>query len=154
VEALRALYEEAKAGGLALSNVPAQHRVRQQQRRRFERKATALARPFAKDSDAPQRVLAQRLIKHRHELFVFLSDPAVPATNNLAERSLRPAVVARKISGGTRSAKGSNTKTALMSHFGTWQVQNKPLLASCRQLLLSNSPACPLHNFILTKSEL
>jgi hypothetical protein len=29
----------------------------------------------------------------------------------------------------------------LMSLFGTWQVQGKTLLESCRQLLLSNSPA-------------
>jgi transposase len=65
----------------------------------------------------------------------------VPATNNLAERSLRPAVVARKISGGTRSPKGSDTKMGLMSLFGTWQVQDKPLLESCRQLLLAPRPA-------------
>jgi len=44
-------------------------------------------------------------------------------------------VVARKISGGTRSPKGSKTKIGLMSLFGTWQVQDKPLLACCRQLL-------------------
>lgn len=141
VEALRALYAAAKGCALALGELPAEHRVRQQQRRRFERLAVALARPYARDPNAPQRVLAQRIMKHRHELFVFLSDPAVPATNNLAERSLRPAVVARKISGGTRSAKGSDTKMGLMSLFGTWGVQDKPLLASCRQLLLSNSPA-------------
>jgi transposase len=86
-------------------------------------------------------VLAQRLLKHLSELFVFVSDPAVPATNNLAERSLRPAVVARKISGGTRSPKGSDTKMGPVSLFGTWQVQEKPLLASCQELLLSTSPA-------------
>jgi len=141
VEVLQALYAEAKACGLALGELPADCRVRRKVRRRFEQLAVALARPYAKDPNAPQRVLAQRIIKHRHELFVFISDPAVPATNNLAERSLRPAVVARKISGGTRSPKGSDTKMGLMSLFGTWQVQDKPLLESCRQLLLSNSPA-------------
>ena len=106
----------------------------------MRRLATGLARLYAKAPDAPQRLLAQRIIKHRHELFVFLSDPAVPATNNLAERSLRPAVVARKLSWGTRSAKGSDTKMGLMSLFGTWQGQGKTLLESCRQLLLSHSP--------------
>jgi hypothetical protein len=141
VEALGALYEDAKACGLALGALPAQHRGRHKERRRFERLATKLAQPWAQDPDAPQRVLAHRIMKHRHELFVFLSDPAVPATNNRAERSLRPAVVARKISGGTRSVKGSNTKIGLMSLLGTWQVQDKPLLASCQQLLLSHSPA-------------
>ena len=141
VEALKRLYEEAKAFASAAAQLPADCRVRRKARRRFERLATELARPYAKDPDAPQRVLAQRIIKHLHELFVFVSDPAVPATNNLAERSLRPAVVARKISGGTRSPKGSDTKMGLMSLFGTWQLQHKPLLVSCRQLLLSNSPA-------------
>jgi len=137
VEALRQLYAEAKACSLALSELPAGDRVRHKQRQCFEQLASALARPFAKAPDAPQRLLAQRIIKHRHELFVFLSDPAVPATNNLAERSLRPAVVARKISGGTRSAKGSDTKMGLMSLFGSWLVQGNPLLESCRNLLLT-----------------
>jgi hypothetical protein len=136
VEALGALYEEAKAVASACAELPADCRARRKQRRRFERAAAELARRYAKDPDAPQRVLCQRICKHRHELFVFISDPAVPATNNLAERSLRPAVVARKISGGTRSPKGSDTKMGLMSLFGTWTVQGKPLLSSCRQLLL------------------
>jgi hypothetical protein len=140
VEALGALYQEAKACCVALGELPADSRLRRKQRRRFERLAGALAQRYAKHPNAPQRVLAQRILKHRHELFVFISDPAVPATNNLAERSLRPAVVARKISGGTRSAKGSETKMGLMSLFGTWQLQDKPLLDSCRQLLLSPSP--------------
>jgi len=140
VEALVALYQEAKACCVALGELPADSRMRCKQRRRFEKLAAALARPYAQDANAPQRVLAQRILRHRHELFVFISDPAVPATNNLAERSLRPAVVARKISGGTRSAKGSKTKMALMSLFGTWSVQHKPLLSTCRELLSTPSP--------------
>jgi hypothetical protein len=140
VEALRHLYEEAKAYSSACRELPADARARHKQRRRLERAAVVLARPYAKDPEAPQRMLAQRIMKHLHELFVFISDPAVPATNNLAERSLRPAVVARKISGGTRSPKGSDTKMGLMSLFGTWQVQDKPLLATCQQLLLSPTP--------------
>jgi transposase len=81
-------------------------------------------------------VLAQRIMKHLGELFVFVEHPEVPADNNQAERSLRPAVTARKVSGGTRSDKGSATKTALLSHFGTWTLQNRALLSACRNLLL------------------
>ncbi len=131
VEAVAALYHAAKA----VSPLPP--RLRRAARRRLERQAAALARPYAKQPAAPQRVLAQRILKHLHELFVFVADPAVPADNNLAERSLRPAVIARKISGGTRSEKGSKTKMALLSLFGTWQLQGKPLLASCQNLLLT-----------------
>jgi hypothetical protein len=135
-EALQALYEEAKAFTLIALELPADCRERRKARRRFERLATELARPYAKDPNAPQRVLAQRISKHLHELFVFISDPAVPATNNLAERSLRPAVIARKISGGTRSPKGSATRMGLMSLLGTWAAQGKGQLQGCRELLL------------------
>jgi len=130
-EALKALYLEAKAFH---HDHP---RKRTQARRYFEAKAAKLAQPYANDPTAPQRTLAQRILKHLHELFVFVSDPDVPGDNNLAERSLRPAVIARKISGGTRSSKGSETKMKLMSLFGTWQAQGKPLHATCQGLLLS-----------------
>jgi hypothetical protein len=134
VEALRALYQEAK--GCCHPSA----RVRQKQRRRLERLAAQLARPFVDDPDAPQRTLAQRIMKHRHELFVFVSNPEVAGDNNLAERSLRPAVIARKISGGTRSPKGSDTRMGLMSLVGTWTAQGKPLLESFTQTLLSPTP--------------
>jgi transposase len=80
-------------------------------------------------------------MKHLGELFVFVEYPEVPADNNLAERSLRPAVTARKVSGGTRSDKGSETKMGLLSLMGTWTVQNRALLSACRELLLGRSPA-------------
>jgi len=120
-------------------------------RRRLDQLAAKLAAPYANDPEAPQRVLAQRILKQLHELFVFVSDPRVPGDNNLADatlrssdatslrstrRSLRPAVIARKISGGTRSPKGSATRMGLRSLLGTWSAQGKPLLASCRHLLL------------------
>ena len=61
---------------------------------------------------------------------------AVSATNNLAERSLRPSLIARKISGGTRSPKGSATRMELMSLLGTWAAPGKGQLQGCRELLL------------------
>jgi transposase len=88
----------------------------------------------------PQRGLGRRIVQHLAELFVFVVDPAVPATNNAAERSLRPLVVSRKISGGTRSATGSATKMALASLFGTWRAQGLNPLHQCRQLLAAPQP--------------
>jgi hypothetical protein len=69
---------------------------------------------------------------------VFVEYPEVPSTNNLAECSLPPAVIARKISGGTRSQKGSHTKMRLL---GTRAVQGRALLPACRNLLLTGLPA-------------
>ena len=57
------------------------------------------------------------------ELFI-VAEPRASADNNAAERSLRPTVVSRKISGGTRSPEGSNTKSVLASLFGTWRLRN------------------------------
>jgi len=47
----------------------------------------------------------------------------VYADNNLAQRNVRPLVIARKISGGTRSQEGSDTRMGLFSLFGTWEAQ-------------------------------
>jgi transposase len=93
--------------------------------------------PPRADPVPPQRPLCQRIERHLAELFVFVADPAVPPTNNAAERSLRHLVVGRKISGGTRSPEGSATKMALASVFGTWRAQGLNPFAECRLLLAS-----------------
>lgn len=77
---------------------------------------------------------------HRDELFVFVGEPMVPADNNLAERSLRPLVVSRKISGGTRSQQGTSTRMTLSSLFQTWIAQGRNPLVECRQFLQSPFP--------------
>ena len=71
------------------------------------------------------RVLCQRVERFLPELFTFVAEPRASADNNAAERSLRPPVVSRKISGGTRSGQGSETKSILASLFGTWRLQER-----------------------------
>jgi hypothetical protein len=73
--------------------------------------------------DKPQEEAVRlRLGKQKDHLFEFLEKPGVEATNNLAERQLRPAVIARKISCGQRTWKGAEA----------WQVLSS-LSASARQ---------------------
>ena len=130
-KAIQALYEEARA-------FPAATPLRRQQKRRaLEVRLDGLVRRLAQQAQPPHRVLAQRMRSHLREWSVFVEHPEAPSTNNLAERSLRPAVIARKISGGTRSAKGSQTMMRVMSLPGTWAAQHKALLATCRDLLLT-----------------
>jgi transposase len=59
--------------------------------------------------------LQARLINHLTEWLVFLDDPRVPPTNNLAERALRPLVVLRKLTFGHRSRDGGERMACLMS---------------------------------------
>ena len=57
----------------------------------------------------------QRLWKQRDHLFTFLKHRPVEATNNRAERQLRPAVIARKISCGNKTDHGAATWQILTS---------------------------------------
>ena len=59
--------------------------------------------------------LQQRLVRHHDEWLVFLDDPRVPPTNNLAERALRPLVVLRKTTFGHRTRAGAERMAALMT---------------------------------------
>jgi transposase len=113
--------------------------VRRRARRQCEDELLAVCQPYlAADATAvPQAVLCRRVAKYLPELFTFVSDPAVPTTNNAAERSVRPVVIQRKISGGTRSPAGSSTFTTLATLFGTWRARGLDPLAACQRLLLA-----------------
>ena len=97
-------------------------RVKQQQ---YQQQLLSICKPYL-DGDAPMRVLCQQVERFLPELFAFAADPRVSADNYAAERSLRPTVVSRKISGGTRSEQGSETKSVLASLFGEAATPTKP----------------------------
>jgi hypothetical protein len=59
--------------------------------------------------------LQQRIVKHHDEWLVFLDDPRVPSTNNLAERALRPLVVLRKATFGHRTRAGAERMAAFLT---------------------------------------
>lgn len=101
--------------------------------------------PTPTDKGHPAHALCKRLLRHSDELFEFVLQPGLAADNNLAERSVRPLVIARKISGGTRSERGSATRMRLQTLFATWEAQGKAALAECRALLarLPPSPLLP-----------
>ena len=114
-------------------------RERSRLRRGFQAELLRLAKPYLRVKSAPQRVLAQRLERFASELFVFVQYPEVPSENNAAERAIRPAVVARKISGGTRSARGSKTGSVLRSLFETWNLNGQNTIDACRSMLVAHN---------------
>jgi hypothetical protein len=130
--AVHGLYRRATADAADPTRDPG---ARRRQRQAYEAELGALCAPYLGVADALQRVLAERMTTRLAELFVFVEDPAVPATNNAAERSLRHLVTTRKISGGTRSPAGTATKMTLATLFGTWRLQGLNPLAQCRALL-------------------
>jgi transposase len=135
VEAVKGVYWEARAfGSLRLAE-------RVKARERFQEQLEALGAPYAR-TRAPQNVLAERIMRFLPELFTFVEYPEVPSENNAAERAIRPAVIDRKVSGGTRSAKGSQTKAILRSLFETWRVRGENSLGAC-QAMLQAAQAAP-----------
>ncbi len=101
-------------------------------------------RPRRRDPAAPvQQTLCLRIQKYLAELFTFVAEPGVQSTNNAAERDIRPVVVQRKISGGTRSPAGTRTFCTLQTLFGTWRARNLDPLVACRALLLAHATAAP-----------
>ena len=98
---------------------------------------------WPKDKGHPAHALCKRLLRHSSELFEFVLQPGLAPDNNLAERSVRPLVIARKISGGTRSEHGSDTRMDLQTLFATWTAQGKLALDQCRSML-AHCVAIPL----------
>jgi transposase len=86
----------------------------------------------------------RRLAKHlRHQepwLFTFLHCPGIEATNNAAERALRPAVVARKTWGGNRTDNGAHTQQILCSVVVSCRQQGKDSFERIVKLLYSPIP--------------
>ena len=89
-------------------------------RQTLEHKAVQLLEPPR--SEPNEESVRNRLNKQRDHLFTFLDHDGVDATNNLAERQLRPAVIARKISCSNKTPKGART----------WQILTS-LAATCAQ---------------------
>jgi transposase len=107
--------------------------------RRIERRLLELQRePEGGWTDKQAKRLAKRLKGHEGELTVFLRQAEVAGDNNAAERALRPAVVMRKISGGSRSEKGAHATAVLLSVLKTALQQNCPLFETIKTLLKSH----------------
>jgi transposase len=133
VQRLYALAQQ-EAGPPAGLGAGEQAAWRRQRQRRYEDALWGVCRRYG-GQRVPQRVLCKRVEKYLPELFTFLADPVVPADNNAAERSIRPVAVRRKISGGTRSAAGTLTRSVLWTLTETFHAQGKRLLDAWADLL-------------------
>ena len=78
--------------------------------------------------------LQKRIQKYRRQWLTFIDHPEVEPTNNLAERSLRPLVILRKLTFGNRSPEGAHRAGVLFSVLETAKRQGHGLLKFCQQL--------------------
>ncbi len=151
----RKLLEEHELGPPTADEEAKQPHLAQQRAREYRRLVERTAELGAEYSDSkkygkngqkekenkhPCHALCKRLRRHQEELFQFVLVAGLAADNNLAERSIRALVVARKVSGGTQSPKGSATLMTLASLFGTWRAQGLNPFDQCLSLLSQPSP--------------
>jgi transposase len=91
-------------------------------RGRLENQRTDLVFPLK--TNATNERLAQHLWAHRDELFTFLRQPGLDATNGRAELAIRFGVILRKVWGGSRTWAGARAPSVLMSVWRTcWQQE-------------------------------
>jgi len=107
-------------------------------RHNLDERADALILPPRSDPDEER--VANRLRKRRRWLFTFLDHPGVEATNNRAERALRPAVIARKLSCGNKTERGKRTWEILASLAATCTQRGQNLVELLRPGLLLPNP--------------
>jgi len=114
-------------------------------KRNWEIEAPLLEKQFDKDLDTlcaspvsytKAETFRKRLIgKERKHWFTFMRYPNIDPTNNLAERALRPLVIRRKTSFGTRSEAGSKNIAVLNSLTQTVKLQGGHALEFFKILL-------------------
>jgi transposase len=84
---------------------------------------------------SPQRRLVNRLSRRRDEVLRFMTDLAVPFTNNGAERDLRMVKVQQKVSGCFPTEDGARDFCRVRSYLSTAREQGRPLLLALERAL-------------------
>jgi hypothetical protein len=105
----------------------------------LQRRAAELLSP-ARTEPAEESV-RNRLQKQQDHLFEFLKHDGVDPTNNLAERQLRPAVIARKISCGNKTQKGARAFVILASLAATARQRGKSFVTDLTAALSKGQPS-------------
>jgi transposase len=90
---------------------------------------------FPPKTNAANERLAQHLWAHREDLFTFLRQPGLDATNWRAELAIRFGVILRKVWGGSRTWAGARAQSVLMSVWRTCWQQGRSALDFLSQLL-------------------
>ena len=99
---------------------------------------------FPPKVNAANERLAQHLWAHRDDLFTFLRQPGLDATNCRAVLAIRFGVILRMVWGGSRTWVGARAQAALMSVWRTCWQQRRSALDFLSQLLRSTHVAWAL----------
>jgi len=82
--------------------------------------------------------LCKSLLRDWEGLWTFADDRRVPPTNNHAERMIRPGVIVRKLSGGTRTDKGARFFERTLSVCQTLRQQGRNIHQTLYDFLIAH----------------
>ena len=125
-----------------------------QRARTFETQLDQLIAPQRRLTDKDNARFAKRLRKHRPHLLRFLYVNGLDATNNQAERMIRPAVITRKTNGCNRTKPGAETHAILSSVLVTCRQHSIPIVDYLVQLQRTGAAPPPLASSPLSKQPL
>jgi hypothetical protein len=135
-------------------------RSRRLGRRKFKRQARRIEKAIRRIVDAPAHHTAVQSVQdifrqHPDRLYHWTEHPRIPAENNLAERELRPLVVARKISFGSQSDAGAKTREILMTVLHTLQKRTPDVGAALAYALdrLAQNPDLDVYALLFNSSH-
>lgn len=108
--------------------------------KQFQRQAARIKNEIIRIAQRPARHPAiqkiQDIFREKADrLYHWAEDRRIPADNNLAERELRPLVIARKISFGSQSENGARTREILMTVLHTLQKRTPNVTAAFKAAL-------------------
>jgi len=108
--------------------------------RQFKRQAAKIKAAIINITDRQARHPAiqkiQDIFREKADrLYHWADDHNVPADNNLAERQLRPLVIARKISFGSQSEDGARTRETMMTVLHTLGKRTSDVMAAFKSIL-------------------
>lgn len=94
-----------------------------------------------RDTDNQRLLNGAGAQQDRGRLLRFLSEPGVEPTNNRAERDLRPAVIARKVSHCSKNQRGARAFEAFTSVLQTFRKTDSSAMAASLTALITPQPA-------------
>ncbi len=110
--------------------------------------------------DSPARHMGIRRIQdifreNKHRLYHWSEDRSVPADNNLAERDLRPSVIARKVSYGSVTDAGARTRSTLTSVVTTLRKRGMDSASRIKYVLdaLACNPAQDVYDLLFSNPD-
>jgi len=108
--------------------------------------AAAVALGRRRRAFAPRRrervaLVQARFVKHRRGLLTFLHHAEAPPPNTVSERSLRPSVVHRKVTGGFRNEAWTTADAALRTVTDTARKRGAAIFATLLQAAGTPLPA-------------